>query len=182
MKETYSVYHIHVEPNLNTGYIGISKNVELRFSQHTWKRKKTNEHLKNALAKYGDAVKFSVIVEGLDFEAASLIEEVLRPEPNIGWNIAAGGNIPPNPKGKIRSSEYRENISKAKLGEKNPMFGKKVDFSETHRQNLSKATKGRPSKLKGKSRPQLTCPHCKKVGSAGGMYTWHFDRCRNANI
>lgn len=182
MNEVYSVYHISNESSLNTGYIGITKNVNLRFSQHTWKRKKTNLHLKNALAKYGDAVKFLVIVDNLDFEAASFIEELLRPKPNMGWNIAPGGNVPPNPSGKTRSIEYRQNISKAKLGEKNPMFGKKIQFSDTHKQNISKATKGLPSKLKGKSRPKITCPHCQKNGNAGGMYRWHFDRCRNANI
>ena len=24
-----------------------------------------------------------------------------------------------------------------------------------------------------------TCPHCGKVGKSSGMFTWHFDRCRN---
>ncbi len=181
MNETYSVYHIHVEPSLNSGYIGITKNVTLRFSQHGWRRKRSNKHLRNALVKYGDAVKFSVVVDGLDYEAASLVEEMLRPKPNIGWNIAVGGDIPPNPKGKVRSVEYRANIAKAKMGAQNPMFGKTVEFSEAHRQNISKALQGKPSPLKGKDRPQLCCPHCSKVGNAGGMYLWHFDRCRMKN-
>jgi hypothetical protein len=178
MNETYSVYHIHVEPNLNSGYIGISKNVTLRFSQHGWKRKRSNKHLRNALAKYGDAVKFSIVVDGLDYEAASLVEEMLRPNPNMGWNIAVGGDIPPNPKGKMRSAEYRANIAKAKMGSQNPMFGKKLTFSDSHRQNISKALQGRPSASKGKNRPQMSCSHCGKIGNAGGMYLWHFDKCR----
>jgi hypothetical protein len=178
MIETYSVYHIYVEPSLNSGYIGITKNITLRFSQHGWKRKNSNKHLRNALAKYGNAVKFSVVADGLDYEAASLVEEMLRPSPNIGWNIAAGGNIPPNPKGKIRSAQYRANISKSKLGAQNPMFGKKIEFSESHRKNISKALQGKPSPNKGKNRPQISCPNCGKIGSAGGMYLWHFDRCR----
>jgi len=179
---SYSVYHIHTEPSLNTGYIGITKDTTLRFSQHLWKRKKSNAHLCNAFAKYGDAIKFSVIVDNLDYEAASLLEEMLRPNPNMGWNIAAGGNIPPSPKGKIRSEEYRKNISKAKLGLQNPMFGKKLIFSEAHRKNLSLALTGKKSSLKGKNRPQLTCPHCNKTGGAGGMYVHHFNRCKNAGI
>lgn len=182
MIETYSVYHIHVEPSLSSGYIGITKNVTLRFAQHGWKRKKSNKHLRNALAKYGNAVKFSVVAKDLDYEAASLVEEMLRPTPNIGWNIAAGGNIPPNPKGKARSTEYRANIAKAKIGAQNPMFGKKLIFSETHRKNLSLALTGKKSSLKGKNRPQLTCPHCNKTGGAGGMYVHHFNRCKNADI
>ena len=173
MIETYSVYHIHVEPSLNSGYIGITKNVTLRFTQHGWKRKQSNKHLRNALAKYGNAVKFSVVAEGLDYEAASLVEEMLRPNPNIGWNIAEGGNIPPNPKGKIRSTEYRANIAKAKMGVQNPMFGKKLTFSDTHKNKLSVAAK---------NAPLLKCPHCGKEGKCNGMKRWHFDGCKYANI
>lgn len=178
---TYSLYHIGLNADLNSGYVGITTNPDLRFSQHGWLRKKSNKHLQNALRKYGDQVLKRVIVKDLDQEAAALIEEMLRPYPNIGWNIAPGGGIPPNPKGKERSHEYRQNISKSKVGEKNPMFGKKLVFSDQHKQRLSKALIGRPSKLKGVARPKVQCPHCGKVGSAGGMYTWHFDRCRYVN-
>lgn len=178
----YSVYHIHVEPSLDSGYIGITNNTKLRFSQHGWKRKNSNKHLRNALAKYGDAVKFSVLAKDLDFEAASLVEEMLRPKPNMGWNIAIGGSTPPSPKGKERSEEYKANISKAKMGDKNPMFGKKLVFSEEHRKNLSIASKGRPSTLKGVKRPTVICPHCGLIGGVGVMGKWHFDRCKNANI
>lgn len=178
----YAVYHIYVEPSLELGYIGISKNTELRFQQHVWRKNKSNKHLGFALKKYGDDVKFTVLVSGLDKEAAELVEQMLRPEPNMGWNISAGGGIPPNPKGKLRSEQYKLNISKAKLGEKNPMFGKKVVFSDEHRQNLSKALKGRKSQLKGLTRPKITCPHCSKIGGVGTMGRWHFSRCKNANV
>lgn len=178
----YSVYHIHVESNLNSGYIGLTKNAKLRFSQHGWKNKKTNKHLRYALAKYGKDVKFSVLAKDLDMEAAILLEEMLRPKPNIGWNVAAGGGIPPNPKGKIRSDEYRANIAKAKMGDKNPMFGKTPVFTEEHRKNLSIASKGRKSALKNVKRPTVICPHCGVIGGVGTMGRWHFDRCKNANI
>jgi predicted GIY-YIG superfamily endonuclease len=168
----YSVYHIHVKSSLDNGYIGITKNAELRFSQHTWKRKKTNCHLRNAFAKYGDAIKFSVLVKNLDFEAASLIEEMLRPKPNMGWNIAIGGSLPPNPKGKERSKEYKENISKAKMGDKNPMFGKALVFTDKHKSRLSASAK---------NMPLLQCPHCGKEGRCNVMKRWHFDGCKNAN-
>jgi len=106
----------------------------------------------------------------------------LRPFPNIGWNIACGGNMPPSPKGKIRSAEYCANIAAAKLGNKNPMFGKKVIFSETHRKKLSAAAKGNSSPIaKGSSRKQVQCPYCNVVGGEGAMGRWHFNRCRHAN-
>jgi len=179
---TYAVYHIHVEPSLDLGYIGISKHPELRFRQHGWQRKKSNKHLRFALKKYGDDVKFTLLASNLDQEAAELLEQMLRPKPNMGWNISAGGGVPPNPAGKMRSEEYRLNISKAKLGENNPMFGKKLVFSDAHRNNLSRALKGKSSPFKGMSRPQITCPNCGKVGGVGSMGRWHFGRCKNANI
>lgn len=180
----YSLYQISTQPGhgplLDHGYIGITKNPELRFSQHGWRRKKSNAHLRNALSKYKDQVKFVVLAEGLDFEAACLLEEMLRPHENMGWNIARGGSIPPNPKGKARSAEYRANIAKAKSGSKNPMFGKKLEFSDQHRANLSKAMTGiKRIELQGKPRPVIVCPYCSVSGGLGAMNRWHFDKCRN---
>jgi hypothetical protein len=162
----YSVYHIHIDENLNTGYIGISKNPELRFAQHQWQRSKTNKHLHNAFKKYGNQIKIRVLISNIEKEFACFIEEELRPHENIGWNIAKGGGFPPNPVGKVRSEEYRKNISKAKTGNKNPMFGKRAFFSESHRKKLSESV------------PVLTCPHCGKSSKTNGMKRWHFDRCK----
>jgi group I intron endonuclease len=174
----YSLYHIGIDADLNTGYIGISKNPQLRFSQHQYQRKESNQHLKNAMQKYGKDVFKRVVFCNLDKEAAELLEEMLRPEPNIGWNITKGGGIPPNPKGKTRSVEYRANISKAKIGSNNPMYGKKIIFSETHRKNISIALTGKVSSLAGKARPIVSCPKCNAIGGMGSMQRWHFERCR----
>jgi predicted GIY-YIG superfamily endonuclease len=174
---TYSVYHITTNPGcgelLNYGYIGITKNPELRFSQHGWKRKNTNKHLRNAIVKYKDSIKFVILADGLDYEAACLLEEMLRPEENMGWNIAKGGSVPPSPKGKERSATYRQNISKAKMGDKNPMFGKTLLFNNKHRQNLS---------VSAKNMKPLVCPKCGKAGKTNGMKRWHFDRCKHESI
>lgn len=175
----YSVYHININKDLKTGYIGISKNPEIRFEQHHWQRSKTNQHLQNAFKKYKDLIVCDILISNIDKEFACFIEEELRPTPNIGWNIAKGGGIPPSPKGKIRSKEYCDNISKAKLGDKNPMYGKNITFSEEHRKNISIALKGKPNlNLLGRKRPVVTCPHCNKQGGAGSMHLWHFDRCK----
>jgi len=178
----YSVYHISIDPELSTGYIGITKNVAQRFSQHSWGRKKSNKHLRYALKKYGDQVFKRVLLANLDKELAELCEEMLRPEPGIGWNITKGGGVPPSPKGKVRSAEYCANIAKAKMGDKNPMFGKKVIFSEEHRKKLSKSAKGKKSSLCGVKRKIVECPHCFKKGGIGAMQLWHFDRCRNESV
>jgi group I intron endonuclease len=178
----YSVYHITTSPGrgelLNYGYIGITKNPELRFTQHGWNKKNSNKHLRNAIAKYKDNIKFVILAKDLDYEAACLLEEMLRPEENMGWNIAKGGSVPPSPKGKERSATYRQNISKAKMGDKNPMFGKKIIFSEEHRSKLSSALKGKQSKYKNVPRIKIQCPHCNKIGGTGAMNLWHFDNCK----
>lgn len=44
-------------------------------------------------------------------------------------------------------------------------------FSEKTRQKLSDAAKS----IK---RPEITCPHCNKIGTGIGMYRWHFDNCK----
>jgi hypothetical protein len=142
------------------------------MSQHSYKRKKSNAHLRFALAKYGDTVQKSIIASGLDRETAEWIERMLRSFPNMGWNIAKGGNVPPSPKGKVRSAKYCANISAAKQGNKNPMFGKKIIFSAEHRKNLS---------IANKMLPPVKCPHCGKEGRANCMKRWHFDRCRHVN-
>jgi group I intron endonuclease len=178
----YSLYHIGIDPDLGTGYIGITKNVNQRFSQHGWQRQRSNRHLRFAIKKYGDQVFKRVVLSNLDKELAELCEEMLRPEPEIGWNITKGGGVPPNPKGKVRSAEYCANIAKAKIGDKNPMFGKKVTFSEEHRKKLSESAKGRKSLLCGVKRKIVECPHCHKLGGVGPMQLWHFDRCRDASI
>lgn len=177
---TYTVYHIHREPSLNSGYVGITMDISKRWAQHGWNKKNSNKHLKAALRKYGNEIRYSIVAEGLDLQTATWVESILRPFPEMGWNIAKGGGVPPSPKGKQRSAEYRENISKAKLGERNPMFGKKVEISKEHRERLSKAAAGKPKPwLKGKNRPLVSCPYCNKKGGIGAMQRWHFERCKN---
>ena len=178
---TYSIYHIGIDADLNTGYIGITCNPKARFIQHGYLKSKGNTHLRNALHKYGKDVFKRIVVSNLDKEAAELLEEMLRPNPNMGWNIAKGGGIPPNPKGKERSAEYRANISKAKIGANNPMYGKKRIFSETHCKNLAISQKGRISKFAGVARPIVVCPKCNKSGGLGSMQRWHFERCKNGS-
>ena len=165
----YSVYHIGINSYLYSGYIGISKNPEVRFTEHKWHRSKTNPHLYNAFKKYKDQIKLTIVASNVSKEVACFIEAILRKEDNVGWNIAKGGNIPPNPKGKIRSKEHCKNISLSKLGDKNPRFGEKIVFSDEHKHKLSLSV------------PLLKCPHCAKEARTNGMKRWHFNNCKYAN-
>lgn len=175
-----SVYHIRERSSLalDEGYVGISADPTLRFSQHKTAARSRNNHLSNAIKKYNDDICVDVIASNLDENVARFLEKMLRPFEDMGWNNCIGGGVPPNPKGKERSTTYRKNISLAKLGSKNPMFGKKIQFSDVHRKRISDAMKGRSSSLKGKPRKETVCPKCGKTGGVGAMHLWHFDKCR----
>ena len=75
------------------GYIGVSNNPKNRWLRH-WKYN-GNEHLTRAVNKYGweNLVK-EVILAG-EREYCFQIESKLRPNKQIGWNIAEGGAKPP---------------------------------------------------------------------------------------
>lgn len=47
--------------------------------------------------------------------------------------------------------------------------GKRKVFDEEYRKKLSESTK---------TRPQVQCPHCGKIGVRNSMIRWHFDNCK----
>lgn len=65
------------------------------------------------------------------------------------------------------SAEHIKNLSLARQGAKNYMFGK------THSQEARE--KIRQSRFNA---PKLTCTFCDKVGDSANMTRWHFDRCK----
>lgn len=90
-----------------------------------------------------------------------------------------------------KSEEHRENISKAKIGDKNPMFGKepwnkgmkkekpiKEKGKPGAKKGSTNSLKGRPSHLKGTVKEINTCPHCGKSGGKGAIQRWHFNNCK----
>jgi hypothetical protein len=100
----YCVYWIHLPEHTDPytqGYIGISKDTARRLIEH--KCYKKNAHLSNAMAKY-DNIQMTIMHVAPKEECISL-EHLYRPCPQIGWNIAEGGGIPPSPKGKKQSAD-----------------------------------------------------------------------------
>jgi hypothetical protein len=87
------------------GYIGITKHG--RQERRLWEHKNVsqNPHLLNALDKY-DVVQNILLIADKNY--CKDIEQKLRPEINIGWNIVTGGGLPPSFKGKKRSAEFVE--------------------------------------------------------------------------
>ena len=176
---SHAVYWIRCADHtdmFSQGYIGVSKDAKKRFVQHF--RRTQNAYLKHAIEKYGwdNLVKTEILISD---EAYCLdIEEKLRPEPKIGWNLVAGGGRPPiaynnkhslgKPswnKGKKYGPETRKKISDAvrlamqdparlelnrrlRLGVPSPMRGKKHTPETIEKLRLMKI--GLPSKKKGK--------------------------------
>jgi len=80
------------------GYVGVSIHPEKRFKEH--RRKSSRCQLVNRkLVRHDDCDMF-LIFEG-NRDDCLKIEALLRPEPNIGWNLAEGGvNAPLKSNGK----------------------------------------------------------------------------------
>jgi predicted GIY-YIG superfamily endonuclease len=99
---SYSVYWISKNNSLNylsEGYVGISCNIKRRFNEH--KNTKSPSILSKSIKKYGwNKLNKTILVENIDDELACLIEEMLRPQDNMGWNIVKGGGLPPTLYGK----------------------------------------------------------------------------------
>jgi len=126
----YTLYWIrypeHTDPR-SEGYIGISSRPFDRFLEHTKGQK--NKILPRVISK---GAFMEILLEGLSLEEALLKENNYRPEENIGWNIAKGGDIPPSKKGhkykqgkQILKGEHRTEPQKlASLRHKERMSGR----------------------------------------------------------
>lgn len=127
---TTSVYWIRHKDHtdiFSEGYVGVSNDVVNRWIDHKSEiktGKHINPHFVNAVNKYGwdELIKEVILISTKEY--CLEIEEKLRPEKKIGWNIAKGGGMPipmfgiDNP---MANPIHRAKIS----GENHFMFGKK---------------------------------------------------------
>ncbi len=189
------VYWIHLEDHtdmFSQGYIGVSNNTTKRFEEH--KNRPSNEHLKNAIKKYGWDNLVKTIVLIADEAYCLLMETKLRSEDKIGWNIIKGGGIPPSPLGKkfTVSEETRKKISIANKGHRhNPETEALVTPNLLIHGVNTRFPKGVTPWNKGLEigkeatkhlHIKLTCPHCNKIGNLGGIKRWHMDNCKLKEI
>lgn len=116
----YYVYHIgRPGMSIDEGYIGISNNPERRWKAHL----KADSRVGRAIRKYKDAVM--TVIKVTTEERALEIEEQLRPEENLGWNLAQGGGMPPTFYGEdnpMRDPEIAKKLGEGRLGEKHHNF------------------------------------------------------------
>lgn len=181
---------------LKEGYVGVTNNLERRIKDHN---KYTNKHLQNALQKYN--VIFTIVVKSSN-NICIAIEKFLRPVPNIGWNICAGGGLPPSTKGKKLLYRKRSvpawnkgkkcpQISKALKGRCNPHSelhklnlrkpkANKINYqgskSSSHRENMRRRAIENKDHLK--FGPKKLCFYCTKMIDPGNFAKFHGEKCR----
>ena len=96
----------HTDPHTE-GYVGISNDISRRSDDH---QRTTNWMLKKGIKS---GAKMVILESGLTKKQARARETEMRPTNYIGWNIAEGGNMPPNRKGHTQSPEERAKKSAA---------------------------------------------------------------------
>lgn len=172
----YTVYWIHKQEHVDIkseGYVGITKNLTKRISEH----RGGNSIIGKALRKYKDDLIIEIVRGSISVDEALCMEKDLRPKELIGWNICTGGGMPPSRKNKssagtkitLKGDERTPNQKAAsrKLSDKlrdrpgpnsgkvmtdeqkqkirNALKGRKMGpLSDEHRRNLSNAALNRP--------------------------------------
>lgn len=187
MSVVYWIRHKDHTDMFSHGYVGVSRRLTRRFWEH--QNKSQNSHLKNAIEKYGwdNLVKTEIVIS--DEQYCLEIEQKLRPNDNIGWNIIAGGGMPPKTirrgfkqpahvteavrkywTGRKQTQEHRNKISAGLMGR---------FVSEETRKKISESNKGKHQPMTGKKFSTVECPHCKVVGGINCMQRWHMDNCKH---
>ncbi len=163
-----SVYWIHRPEHtdmFSQGYIGVSNNTKLRWHDHHVRT--GNLHLQRAIKKYGwDNLVKEVIVIADELYCLA-VEFKLRSADKIGWNIIAGGGMPPSSRGKkfIKSAETRARLSAAKLAtwaggfKRTPEMQTKINLNLTEGGKATRFVKGQTAHNKGQ--PML--PHVREA-------------------
>lgn len=108
----------------------------------------------------------------------------------VSWSDEKKSQISDGVKKLWEDSEYREHMYKVHQGQKSPMDGKKHSEETIKKISESKIgkkhTKEQSAKisaaLKGRTFPEVTCPHCGKIGRESGMKSWHFNNCRDKEV
>jgi hypothetical protein len=169
---TYCVYWIREKSHTDLtsqGYIGVSGNVKERFASHKGMWSGTNNHLRNAIKKYGwDNLEKSVLLIA-EKDYCLEIEKKLRPADKIGWNLVVGGGHPPvliGPRPELRgkqawnkgmvgcvSDETREKMRLARIG-KSPA-NKGVPLAQERIEQLRQINLGNTYRLGAKMPPHV---------------------------
>ena len=79
--------------------------------------------------------------------------------------------------GRIVEETTKQKMREQRVGELNPMFGRK--HSEGSKKKMARFGASNPMFGKKFTMKKMTCPHCGKTGGQGGMKRYHFDNCNS---
>lgn len=204
------IHTIYKSVNTKNGkvYIGFDSDWPNRMRIHKSASKKQDGKFYRAIRKHGwDSFEWSPIYQSHDKEHTLNVMENLFIEEydsfHNGYNSTLGGDgsfgmivseetkkkVSMTHKGKKLSPEHIEILrekGKKLIGDKNPMFGKKL--SKEHKDKISNSSKGiskpmteehkKNLKCHTNNSTKVSCPHCGKEGQLTNMKRWHFDNCK----
>ena len=115
------VYWIHLPEHsdpFSEGYVGVTvRSVERRYKDHVSYAIKGTYPISHAIKKYGDKLVVDTLVDASEDYCYEL-EQKLRPNEKIGWNLVKGGSKPPSRQGYKHSDEVKKKISEASIKNK----------------------------------------------------------------
>jgi hypothetical protein len=84
------------------------------------------------------------------------------------------------------TDEWKENLSKARIGDKNPMHGKKhndetlrkMSIKAIGRKQSAETIQKKADAIRGSKREKKLCPYCQQSVAVNGYVRWHGDNCK----
>lgn len=147
------------------GYVGVTKRFNRRLFEH--KTLRQNIYLTRAIAKYGwdNLIKEKIVLASESY--CLEVEQKLRPEDKIGWNLIKGGGKPPLATGKRytrKAPAWNKGkpvplSTKEKISEK----VKRLWEDPAYKKHMSSAHKGKPSGVKGRKHTPETLERMRRI-------------------
>lgn len=180
---TVGIYEIVCTAN-GKKYIGQSNNIEKRWRQHrsTLNRNiRHNKYFQNAWNKYGESAFKFIIIEECDTECLTEKEQEnidkYSSDELFNWGKCADNAL----RGTSRPLDVIEKIRAAKMGDKNPMYGR--IFTKEHRERMTRH--GEKNHFYGKTHTEETREKISKAltGKKRGKATMeHVENNRKSQI
>lgn len=150
--ENHIVYWYHLAAHndpYSEGYVGVTCQPTIRHICHLNGRRGGSKVLYQAFRKYGEDQVIKTILHRTTKIEAYALEQKYRPTDRIGWNITAGGGLPPDTTGRKDSLEVclrrAASVRKAKAGKAYPSIfkGMTTRHSEEIRKQIGLVHKGK---------------------------------------
>lgn len=108
-------------------------------------------HLNENLQLYFEISEKTILYEGSE-EFCYQLERILRPDFEIGWNLAIGNSTQTKRSGYKMSKEFKEQRHQSMLGNSRGSGNRGKPKSPIHRQRIAEANKGRSKSKESKIR------------------------------